>query len=202
VLHGTEAGGLDPVPITEDSRLRTTLYPYRESMPDYEKILVERTVMSARDLPACVLRLPVVYGPGDRNHRFRRWVKSMDDDSPEIVLGARMAGWRWTHGYVENVADAIALAAVDLRTAGRVYNIGEATIPTMHERLSRLADMIGWKGRIEVLPDDELPAESRIAFNFRQDMAVSTGRFRAETSFIDPINEEESLSRTIAWERG
>lgn len=201
VLQGTEAGGLDPVPITEDSRLRTTLYPYRESMPDYEKILVERTVMSAQDPPACVLRLPVVYGPGDRNHRFQRWVKSMDDDSPEILLGARMAGWRWTHGYVENVGDAIALAAVDSRTAGRVYNIGEATVPTIQERLSRLADMIGWKGRIRVVPDEELPAESRIALNFRQDMNVSTRRFRAETSFADPVDDHEALRRTIAWER-
>jgi nucleoside-diphosphate-sugar epimerase len=202
VLQGTEAGGLDPVPITEDSRLRTTLYPYRESMPDYEKILVERTIMSAQDLPACVLRLPVVYGPGDRQHRFQGWVKSMDEDRPEILLGARMAGWRWTHGYVENVADAIALAAVDSRTAGRVYNIGEATVPTIHERLRRLADMIGWTGRIQVLPDDELPAHSRIALNFRQDMNVATGRFRAETSFVDPVGEEEGLRRTVGWELG
>jgi nucleoside-diphosphate-sugar epimerase len=201
VLQGTEAGGLDPTPITEESRLRTTLYPYRESMPDYEKILVERTLMSAQDPPACVLRLPVVYGPGDRHHRFQRWVKRMDQDSPEILLGARMAGWRWTHGYVENVADAIGIAAVDSRTAGRVYNIGEATVPTMQERLQRLAEIMGWKGRIQVLPDEELPPESRIAFNFRQDMDVATGRFRAETSFVDPVDEDEGLRRTVGWER-
>src|SRR5260370_4293790 len=65
VLKGIETRELEPVPITEDSRLRTTLYPYRNDpkFTDYEKILVERTVMNVSDLPACILRLPAAYGP-------------------------------------------------------------------------------------------------------------------------------------------
>jgi len=33
--------------------------------------------------------------------------------------------WRWTHGYLENVAHAIALAVMDDKATGRIYNVGE-----------------------------------------------------------------------------
>jgi nucleoside-diphosphate-sugar epimerase len=196
VLKGIESRELEPVPITEDSRLRTTLYPYRNDpkFADYEKILVERTVMNVPDLPACVLRLPAVYGPGDRHHRFGRWVKEMVQGSPVIQIGAGMAGWRWTHGYVENVADAIVAAATDRRTDGRIYNIGEEAVPTMRERLESFAQVFGWTGTIEIVPDD-------MPLDFRQDMAVSTARFRNQLCYADLISVEEGVSRTIAWER-
>ena len=145
VLRGTEEGALEPLPITENSRLRTAPYPYGQQMPEYEKILVERAVMDTPDLPACVLRLPAVYGPGDRHHRFLGWVKRMDDQRPAILLGQAAAGWRWTHGYVENVADAIALAAIDPRTSGRVYNIGEVDPPTTRDRLRAFVEATGWR---------------------------------------------------------
>jgi nucleoside-diphosphate-sugar epimerase len=37
---------------------------------NYEKILVERVVMNDAQTPGTVLRLPAVYGPGDKQHRF------------------------------------------------------------------------------------------------------------------------------------
>lgn len=201
VLRGTETGQLDPMPITEDSRLRTALYPYRDSMPEYEKILVERTAMSAADLPACIVRLPVVYGPGDRYHRFLGAVKRMDDNRPAILLGTGVAAWRWTHGYVENIADAIATAATDPRTSGRIYNLGEAAVPTTVERMSMLAAVHGWKGRIAVMPEDKLPAHLRIPVNFKQEMAMSTERFRTELGYSDSVSTEQAYERTISWER-
>jgi len=196
VLRGTESRELERLPITEDSRLRTTLYPYRNDpkLAEYEKILVERAVMGVSDLPACVLRLPAVYGPGDRHHRFGRWVKQMVDASPVIQIGAGMASWRWTHGYVENVADAIVLAATDGRTGGRIYNIGEQAVPTVRERLESFGRVFGWSGQIETVPDD-------MPLDFRQDMAVSTVRFRSELGYVDPISPEEAVSRTIGWEK-
>src|SRR5207302_641613 len=80
-LHGTEPGPPDPVPLTEDAPLREQLHPYRSKTPAgmgeprrledyYDKILVERIVMGERDLLGTILRLPMVYGPGDRQHRL------------------------------------------------------------------------------------------------------------------------------------
>src|SRR5689334_21009784 len=74
-----EGGPVDLSPITEDSPLRENLYPYRRETPrdaddpqklhdDYDKILIERVVMSDPELPGTVLRLPMVYGPRDYQH--------------------------------------------------------------------------------------------------------------------------------------
>ena len=97
----------DPVPLSEDAPLRATRYPYRgydgidfEYADDYDKILVERAVMDAEGLTGTVLRLPAVYGPGDAQHRLGPHLRRMDDGRPAILMDARQAPWRWTHGYV------------------------------------------------------------------------------------------------------
>ena len=92
----------------------------------YEKILAERAAMQHADLPWSVLRLPKVYGPA-RNH-----------DLSSVYGFAEQPQWRWTHGHVDNVARAIALAALHPGSVRRVFNVGEADPPTMGERLACL----------------------------------------------------------------
>jgi len=77
VFTGLEPGPLEPSPLKEDAPLRQTLYVHQAATSgpddptfDYEKILVERTVLADASLPATVLRLPMVYGPGDYQHRL------------------------------------------------------------------------------------------------------------------------------------
>jgi nucleoside-diphosphate-sugar epimerase len=81
-FHRKEPGPLEPVPLTEDSPVRTKLHPYRgriAGLDDYDKILVERVALSAADLPATGLRLPAVYGEGDYQHRLALgWPRSAD----------------------------------------------------------------------------------------------------------------------------
>src|SRR5207237_4286575 len=89
------------------------------------KIPVERAILGESDLPGTVLRLPMVYGPGDPLHRFFPLLKRIDDGRPAILFSESMARWRGSKGYSENVAAAIALAAMDARAAGRVYNVAE-----------------------------------------------------------------------------
>jgi len=85
-----EPGSPEKTPLTEDSPLRQKLYPYRGEEPrtdddpykildDYDKILIEIIVMSDTDLPGTVLRLPMVYGPFDTQHRLFDQVKRMKD---------------------------------------------------------------------------------------------------------------------------
>src|ERR1051326_3703462 len=93
ILHRTESGPLQEVPLTEDSELRRNLHPYPAAnverlrqvfsclTDDYDKIPAERTVTSDSRLPATVLRLPMIYGPGDRLHRFYPVVKRIDRKS-------------------------------------------------------------------------------------------------------------------------
>ena len=118
VILGRESN-VNLVPLTKDSPLRQEFYPFRE-MPNrpldapvnYEKILVERVVMSDPDLPGTILRLPMVYGPGDIRHRLFPYLQRIDDNRPAIVLEESIAEWRGSYGYVENVGYAIALWAL------------------------------------------------------------------------------------------
>ncbi|MFM9735660.1 NAD-dependent epimerase/dehydratase family protein, partial [Streptomyces niveiscabiei] len=89
--------------------------------------------------PGTVLRLPMVYGPGDRQHRLWSYLKRMDDRRPAILMGATQARWRTTRGYVENVAAAIALAVTDDRAAGRIYNVAELDAPEEAEWAQQIA---------------------------------------------------------------
>jgi nucleoside-diphosphate-sugar epimerase len=85
----------------------------------YEKFAVERVVLGETDLPATVMRLPIVHGPVDLNRRLSPYLKRMDDGRPAIVLDEGLTRWKCPRGYVEDVAAAIALAVVDHRAPGR-----------------------------------------------------------------------------------
>ena len=74
-LRGRSPSPPDPTPLEEDGPLRETRYPYRgeghsfDHAEDYDKIPVEQFAQAQPELPATVLRLPAVYGPGDDQHR-------------------------------------------------------------------------------------------------------------------------------------
>jgi nucleoside-diphosphate-sugar epimerase len=206
-LLGIEPGPPEPVPIGEDAPLRAILFPYRETAAGpsdwthhYEKILVERAVLEG-PLPATVLRLPAVFGPGDPYRRLRPYLKRMDDQRPVILLGTAQAAWRWSHGYVEDVAQAIALAVTDERAAGKAYNIGEETVPSFAERIRRMGEIAGWHGRVVPISADQVPQHLRVAYEPRQDLVMDTQKIRRELGFEEALPGDEGLRRTIEWER-
>ena len=211
-VNGKEAGPVDPRRITEDSPLRENLYPYRADPPrdaddpqkwqdDYDKILVERVVMSDPSLPGTILRLPMVYGPGDYQHRMFRFLKRMDDHRPAILLDEAEAQWKWTHGYVENVAAAIALAATEERAAGRIYNVGEPFTFTMAEWISKIGEAAGWQGKIVTIPQGRLPEPLQWGINAEQHIVVDSSRIRQELGYKEHIDIDEAIQRTVNWER-
>lgn len=210
--NGSEPGEPDNSPITEDAPLRAKRFPYRGEQPraedapdrwmdDYDKIPVEQVVMGQPALPCCVLRLPAVYGPRDRQRRFRSFLKRMDDERAVIAIDTAEADWRWTHGYVEDVAHAITLAALDPRSAGRIYNVGEVKTPTRAERAEIVGAAAGWGGRIQRVPAGRLPEAMRIGVDYRQDIVVDSSRIRAELGYSEITPLTEAYARTIAWER-
>ena len=211
-LLRTEPGPLESVPLSEEAPLRERLYPYRGEtvrepedpmrwVDDYEKILVERVVLSDHELPGTVLRLPMVYGPKDGQHRLFGYLKRMDDGRPAILLGEGLSRWRWTRGYVEDVAAAVALAVSDERAAGRVYNVGEAEAPTELEWVKWVGEVAGWIGEVIVVPEDRLPGHLRMGLDTHQHLVTDTSRIREELGYEEPVAREEALRRTVAWER-
>ena len=207
-LTGSEPGPALELPLNEDSPLRERLFPYRseDGLPaddpnawraDYDKILVERVVLGDLDLPGTMLRLPMVYGPRDRQHRFRSFVKRMDDGRSAIPLAESYAGWRSSWGFVDDIAAAIALAATDERAAGRLYTLSETEHPTMAEIVQTLADRVGWEGQVVTVPDETRSP----GINTEQHLVCDSSRIRQELGYQEVTPRDEAWERTIAWER-
>jgi nucleoside-diphosphate-sugar epimerase len=178
-----ETGPVEPGLLSEDSPLRTIHFPYRQQATSqdsleywYEKIFVEKAVLNSPKLPWTVLRLPKVYGPGS------------NQDLATIYSHRDHPNWRWTHGFVENVAAAVILAAVSDRSAGRIYNVGEEHTPTTAERLA-------W------MPASSIEATSNRHFNHAQDIAYDTNRIRRELGYREVLPEREAILQTLASKR-
>ena len=205
VLHGLDKGPLEAIPITEESALRTQSQTYspealtvaRAIFPwvdaEYDKVQVERTIGSDPGLPATILRLPMVYGPGDPLHRLYPFVKRVQDGRPAILIEEMYSRWVPCRGYVGNVAEAIALAATSDGAAGRVYNVGDPAPFTEAEWIAKI-------GRVLVLPREKAPAFLVRPYRFEQDLFTDTSRIRAELGYSESVGVDEALRRTVEWE--
>jgi nucleoside-diphosphate-sugar epimerase len=125
----------------------------------------------------------------------------MSDNRPAILLDSAQAQWKWTHEYVENVAEAVALAVTDERAAGKIYNVGEMNTPTVSERIRQVGEVAGWQGEVVSLPLEKLPAHLRPPYQPTQDLVMDSARIRNELGFIAIHSPGEGLRRTIDWER-
>jgi nucleoside-diphosphate-sugar epimerase len=208
LLRGEEVGKVLNDRLTEEAPLRKKLYPYRAMVPDknhqlydYDKILVERAVMSHPELPATVLRLPMVYGPNDYQHRFWSYIKRMLDHRSAIILDKKQANWQITRGFAENCAGAIVAAALKEKARNRIYNVGEPEVRSEKEWVRKLAGIIGWNGNIVILDKENLPEHLQSDLYFEHHLNIDTGRIRKELGYVESVDIDEALARTIGWEK-
>jgi nucleoside-diphosphate-sugar epimerase len=125
----------------------------------------------------------------------------MDAGKLAIALDDRAADWRWTRGYVENVAEAIALAVTDDRAERQIYNVGEEDALSLADWVRAIAHAAGWPGEVIEKPRDELPAELVKNLAFEQSLVADTTRFRRELGYAERVSRHEGLRRSVAWER-
>jgi nucleoside-diphosphate-sugar epimerase len=178
---GIEPGPVEEGLLSESSPLRTVRFPYRKRAASndaleycYEKLLVEEVALNS-GIPATILRLPKVYG------------SSNNADLATVYAYRNHSTWRWTHGYVENVAAAVVLAATDSRAENRIYNVGEQYTPTLGERLA-------W------MPPSAVKIDDTDSFNFAQDIAYDTSRIRKELGYQEIMPEREAVLKTLRQE--
>jgi nucleoside-diphosphate-sugar epimerase len=188
-------------PVDEHASLRDQLYPYRarasgpmDPLYGYEKIVVERTAQDGASVPLTILRLPMVYGPDDPQRRIAGYLERLGPSGGTLRLNAAEAAWRCTRGYVEDVAWAIRLAALDERAAGEIFNVGEAEGLTELEWVRAIASAAGWSGQVisDAATPPSLPAHWGIP------LLVDTRRIREMLGYQEPIGRQEGLRRTAA----
>jgi nucleoside-diphosphate-sugar epimerase len=102
---------------------------------------------------------------------------------------------------VDNVAAAIALAAVSEQAAGRVYNVAEQPAFTELAWARKIAAATGWDGEFAFLPKDRMPVSLVQPGNSAQHWEADSSRIRRELGYREPVPLAEAIARTIEWER-
>jgi nucleoside-diphosphate-sugar epimerase len=205
-LNETEPGPPDATPLDEDAALREQLFTDRDAKPhdkapsleDYDKLLVERVVLTERSLPTIVLRLGMIHGP--RSYRHWPLVKRMFDARPAIILADRFARWRASLGFSANVAHAITLAA-ERGEGTRVYNVAESDGVSTLDLSRALAGAASWPGDVIVVSNDRLPESLRAGASFSQDFVLDTSRIRSELGYRELVPFDRGLTEMVEWMR-
>ncbi|HUO12249.1 MAG TPA: NAD-dependent epimerase/dehydratase family protein [Caulobacteraceae bacterium] len=194
--------------LTEDSPLRGTRYPYGMTprrpvdaadawMDDYDKIPLEAALLARPELGGVILRLPMVFGPGDRQRRFRWLLRPMLAQEAQLAVDPGWAAWRTTYGYVTDVADALAAAAIHPELSG-TFNLGRDVVD--HRKwIGRFAAALRWDGAVTEAP---APAGSPIAaLDLRYPLAVDSRAFREACRWTEPTPLDAALLETVADEQ-
>lgn len=196
-LVRTEPGDPEPVPITEQSRLREKLSTGGER---YNKTAVEKLAASDPNLPCTILRLPATHGPCDNQHRLYQYAKRMADHRPAIVFDQNLRDWKWKRAFVEDVAHAVALAATNPAATGKIYNVAEEKHYTELEWINRIAQAMNYTGKIVPAPGELLPKSLQADIDTRQQMIADTRAIRRDLGYAEIVPEDVALQRTIKWE--
>lgn len=197
--------------VNEDAALRQTRFPYREQiararesadryLDDYDKIPIENAVqrMSSN---WTILRLPMVYGPGDKQRRFSWVIKPIQNGERSLVIPRSWAHWCSTYGHIDNVAEAIALTLGNAKAENRIFNVGEQPSVNHLEWARRFAEVLNWSGEINLADDPDDPFTRRIAgLDLRVPFKVSSNRIREELGFKEVVDQGQALLSTASSE--
>ena len=182
--------------LTEQSPLRTRLYPYKpqsidqydELLFNYDKIIVEQ--MAHENFHTTILRLPAVFGPGDQQQKLGEYIIPMYTNHQFIKLSPNKANWIWTRSYVENVAHGVYLAATSKITKTELFNFGDINLKEF-DLVTRLKELCDWKGEIIIANNvDE-------RFNYAQNIQMDNSKIKRLLNYAPPTNDEHALVKMI-----
>ncbi|MEO8759191.1 MAG: NAD-dependent epimerase/dehydratase family protein [Devosia sp.] len=204
-----ETPPVQAAPAKEDDPLRGFRFPYRQNtrrpqgveddlFDDYDKIVLEEAAAADRRFETTVIRAPMIFGPGDKQHRFAWAINAIRAGGP-MRVDARGAGWLNSYGYIDDVAEAMVLAANSPKAAGRTYNVGQANVRTQLDWLRAFADALGSSANIEIVPAGQggLLSERADASNLDYPLTIDTARIRSELDFAELMTERDELLATI-----
>lgn len=186
----------EPVPIDETSPVREERYPYRgqiEGMDDYEWLDVEEVYASRG---ATILRLPMVYGPRDRQRREEPVLRRVRAGRDRIPVGS--GTWLGTKGFVDDAGRGVCLAVESEAAAGEVFNLGESVTYPMGMWARMILDAAASGAELVRVPDDRLPPDLGITGSVPQHLLVSSAKARAVLGFSD-TPAADALKASVAW---
>jgi nucleoside-diphosphate-sugar epimerase len=202
---------------TEEDPVPPSPFPYVETKRRGERVV--REILAPTGTACTVLRPGNVFGPRDRV-TMRPMLSALEAG----VMGVLGGGRRWTCPvYVENLVDAMLLAATVPAAAGRVYLVTDGLPVTWREFVDALARALDLPPPRLSLPVPFARAVARLCeglwraagvrriappltlyrvANGGTDYHFSIARARAELGFEPRVGLDEACRRTVAWFRG
>jgi UDP-glucose 4-epimerase len=145
---------------------------------------------------ACALRLTNTYGPGMRVKDARQtflgiWIKNLIQGKSIQVFGDGLQ--LRDFNYVDDVVDALLIAATHASAVGQVFNLGSSEVINLKDLASLLVHLHG-KGHSEVVP---FPPE-RKAIDIGDYYSDYT-KAKSALGWSPAIALEQGLARTLAY---
>ena len=186
----------DPVPLTEDSEVRTERYPYRDLAPDrhdYDKLDVEDVYLPRG---ATSLRLPMVYGERDYQRREEYMLRRVRAGRKRIPFGS--GSWLGCRGYVRDLARGIRLALEQNAAPGQALNLGEDRTYSVGLWSRMILEAAGSDAELVRVADSALPPDLEETGTLSQHVVASSQRARTTFgwSTTDPA---ECLRASVSW---
>jgi nucleoside-diphosphate-sugar epimerase len=186
----------DPVPLDEDSPVRSERYPYRGKTPgmdEYDKLDVEDVYLP---LGGTSLRLPMVYGERDYQRREEFLLRRIRAGRQRIPFGS--GTWLACRAYVRDVARGARMALESDSTAGLALNLCEDRTFSMAMWSRMILEAAGSSAILVRVSDDVLPEDLKPTGTMTQHIACSAGRARTLLgwSTSDPA---ETLRVSVRW---
>jgi UDP-glucose 4-epimerase len=146
---------------------------------------------------ACALRLTNTYGPRMRVKDARQtflgiWVKLLVEGKPFDVWGGEQLR---DFTYVDDVVEALLLAATKEEANGQIYNLGGCEVITLRELANLLVKVNGsCDFQVRAFPDDRKRID--IGDYYADDRKISS-----ELGWAPQVNLEEGLTRSLDYYR-
>jgi nucleoside-diphosphate-sugar epimerase len=194
-LHLTEPGPHQAVPITEESALRSL--PGLGHTEEIDNLYIEKVALAQDELPVTVTRLPGVFGPRDYQRRIGNMIDKLEKSDGLVKLYPTAADFRWTWGYVFNIADMLIECALDRRPGNHIYNLGYADSLSVMQMHQMVADLLGWEG--EIIATEE--GVTKPTGDYAQHWNSDSSKFRRDFNYEERIPMREAFRLTIESSR-
>ena len=187
-------GKADYLPVREDHLLRPVDVNGINKMAGEWYHILYSNVFGIR---SCALRLTNTYGPRMRVRDARQtflglWIRLLVQGKPfEVWDGHQLRDFT----YVDDAVEALMLAALDERTAGRVFNLGGDCVIALKDLAALLVDA---NGRGEYSIREFPPDRKRIDIG---DYYADFTCIRTTLGWAPRVSLSDGLSRTLAYYR-
>lgn len=189
-----------PVPLDETAPVRIDRYPYRGRVPgqdDYEKLDVEEVYRAGTD--ATVLRLPVVFGPFDPQHREGFILSRLAAGRRRIPFGP--GTWLWSRLHVVDVAEAVRSAVHEVMRTGltdEILNVAPARTHTAAQWARSILDAGGFRAELVPVPESVLPADLFLSRGVSQHLLFTPDKIRSLLSWQD-ADLDARVAQSVRW---